>query len=203
MSGELVMPPGRELWEKIPRESFKAWAAFVMFRDLGPERNLPKTVEALNGKPGLSMIETWSAKNHWFARAEAYDIYLDRKRRAARESEQEQAERVERGGALMLERIAMQRINGVGDPLEDGYVPPLSPAELSPQDTARFFAEGVRIRRLSDGQPTDLLKGAFMIAPADAERMVRGVIEAALPLIPEELHERFISQVKAIAAAGR
>lgn len=199
MSADLVQIADRELWEKLPTETAKAWAAFVMFRDLGTERSLPKTVGALKGKPGIEMIQTWSARHHWFDRAEAYDLHLDRRRREARESVIEQAERAERGLGLALERLAFERIQGRGAPGEDGYIPALDPGELDPAAVARFSAEGVRIRRLSDGQPTDLLKGAFMIAPAEAERLLRSVIEAALPLIPEELHERFIATVQTIA----
>lgn len=193
-----VAIPDRELWEKRPRESFKAFAAFAVYRDLGPERTLPKTTAALSGKPGLEMIQKWSAANDWIERAEAYDLYIDRRLREQREGDIVQAERNERAIGLSLQRVAAQRIQGRGVLGEEGFIAALSPGELTPQDVARFATEGIRIRRLSDGQATDLLKGSIMVAPAELERVVRAVIEQALPLIPEELHERFISGVLAI-----
>jgi hypothetical protein len=189
----------REPWEKRPRESYKAFNAFAVFRDLGPERTLPKVAAAV--KKSISMIQQWSSRHDWLERADAYDLYVDRRLREQRETDIEEATRIERTAGLSLQRVALERIRGKGREGEDDFVPPLNPTELTAQDVARFLAEGVRIRRLSDGQPTDMIRGAFLIAPAEMERVVREMIELALPLIPEELHERYILGCQAIGAS--
>ena len=40
-------------WEKLPRESGAAYAAFCAYRDYGPERNIRKAVHPLRFRPSI------------------------------------------------------------------------------------------------------------------------------------------------------
>src|SRR3954466_9461560 len=67
------------LYDRQPGESRQAFAAFATYRDLGPSRSLVKAGREL-GK-SLALLERWSARWRWVARAEAYDEFLDQLKR--------------------------------------------------------------------------------------------------------------------------
>jgi hypothetical protein len=72
-----------ESWEKLPGESGAAYAAFCVYRDFGPERNIRKVAEkseADTTKAGkrYRVWRLWSMRFKWVKRAEDYDLYLDR-----------------------------------------------------------------------------------------------------------------------------
>jgi NADPH-dependent glutamate synthase beta subunit-like oxidoreductase len=71
-----------ESWERLRGESSAAYAAFCVYRDLGPERNIRKAVEAYEkeeGKPGkrYGMWRVWAAQFRWRERGMEYDRYLE------------------------------------------------------------------------------------------------------------------------------
>jgi hypothetical protein len=78
-----------ESWERVKGESGAAYAAFCVFRDLGPERNIVKAVaavesdEALRGKK-YRVWRNWAARFQWNKRAGDYDAYLDKVKLAER-----------------------------------------------------------------------------------------------------------------------
>lgn len=73
-------------WEPRPAETGRAFMAFAAYRDLGPLRTL-KRAGALfyEGSPTAELTEPrarqvryWSAHHDWRARADAWDLHLDR-----------------------------------------------------------------------------------------------------------------------------
>src|ERR1035438_8130285 len=69
----------RELWDKRPDETAKAFGAFVLYRDA--ERRSFKIVgDQLNCSP--QNIYQWSSRFDWRGRCDAYDIEQDRIQRA-------------------------------------------------------------------------------------------------------------------------
>ncbi len=72
----------RDLWDKLPTETNKAYLIFCRYRDLGPARSLRKLVQTLNKTPTyLRQLADWSKKHYWPERVEAYDFYLVEKER--------------------------------------------------------------------------------------------------------------------------
>lgn len=69
------------LWDRQEGESSKAFAAFVAYLDLGPDRSIVKAIDSHlgqdRGKTGaksrISWWERWSSQFRWVARAEAFD----------------------------------------------------------------------------------------------------------------------------------
>jgi hypothetical protein len=76
---------GLAAFERLPGESSPAFAAFGIYRDLGPQRSL-RAVGRKLGKSG-SLIERWSSRWMWCTRAAAYDAYLDDERRTGAREE--------------------------------------------------------------------------------------------------------------------
>jgi len=78
-------------WQRQKDESFKAYAAFVAYRDLGVDRSIDKAYAAKraaqqqpNDKPTSSGRASrywaeWSTRYNWVERAMAYDDYLMQK----------------------------------------------------------------------------------------------------------------------------
>lgn len=64
------------LWERQPNETPKAFEAFVIYRDLGNERTIPKVAEALS--KSVSLMNRWSQTYNWVERVNAWDDELAR-----------------------------------------------------------------------------------------------------------------------------
>lgn len=58
-------------WDRQPGETSKAYEAFSIYRDMGANRTVRGTAEALTKSEQL--IKGWSGKNNWVDRAAAYD----------------------------------------------------------------------------------------------------------------------------------
>jgi len=58
-------------WDRQPGETSKAYEAFSIYRDMGANRTVRGTAEALTKSEQL--IKGWSGKNNWVARAAAFD----------------------------------------------------------------------------------------------------------------------------------
>jgi phage terminase large subunit-like protein len=86
-----------ESWEKLPKESAAAFAAFCVFRDYGCERNIKKAVlsaesdEAKQSKK-YRVWRLWSTQYQWFKRAADYDVYSDKLKQTERRKTIEQRE---------------------------------------------------------------------------------------------------------------
>ena len=63
-------------WERMEGESAKAFEAFRIYRDMGPERNLRAVAQQCN--KSVSLLGRWSGANQWVERARAYDNELER-----------------------------------------------------------------------------------------------------------------------------
>jgi hypothetical protein len=82
-----------EIWERRPGESARAYAAFCVYRDLGPGRSLNLAYGEWRRAQGCAgdaakaagYWAEWSSGFEWVARAEAYDGHLEALKRAARE----------------------------------------------------------------------------------------------------------------------
>lgn len=189
--GDLPVQAGYEAWEKLPKESWKAFEAFALYRDLGVTRSIAKVAKLL-GK-SESLLGRWSANHRWGDRVSAYETRLARMRLDADESEVEQMRRRELAMSGLAAAIAMRRLSGDS---ERPDVTPLHPNQLEPGDVARFMETSVRIGRLATGQPTDVIKGGLAIAPVEAQRIVRAIVDLALNRLPPGEHEAFIREVE-------
>lgn len=132
-----------EIWERRPGETAKAYAAFCVYRDLGPSRSLEKAAQAM-GYKSRKNFSVWHSKHEWVKRAEAYDEYLERRKREEHEKAiLEMAERHARLAVAFQQKIA-QRIQMI------------DPNELTPQDLARWLEIATKLERLSRGEPTEI-----------------------------------------------
>lgn len=142
-----------ELWERQPGESSKAYAAFCVYRDLGPERSLEKARKNLGKTRVRRCLEEWSAKYNWVVRAQAYDDYIERKKRE--EKERAILEMAERHAkiAVAFQQKVVERLRG------------LDPDQLSPSDLAKWLDVATKLERMSRGEPTEISKQEVSLPP--------------------------------------
>lgn len=61
-------------WDRLPNESSRAYQAYVIYRDLGPDRSLAQVSQ--KHTKSIPTLKRWSSKYNWVERARAYDDYL-------------------------------------------------------------------------------------------------------------------------------
>ena len=136
-----------EIWERQKDESNKAYHIFCIYRDMGPNRSLEKTREILGKSAGYTRwMHTWSSKYDWVTRAQAYDDYIEKKKRKENEKKiLDMSDRHARLAVVLQQKIA-QRLQEI------------DPSELSPADIARWLDVATKLERLSRGAPTEIGK---------------------------------------------
>jgi hypothetical protein len=131
-----------EPWDRQPKEGARAYAAFCIYRDAGPQRSLRKTSAAV-GK-AQSLIERWSVVHEWGERVADYDADQDLAQREEIEiRRQEMAERHANLATTMLARAAA----GLRE---------MDPSKINPAQLARFVEVASKLERLSRGEPSEI-----------------------------------------------
>jgi hypothetical protein len=135
-----------ESWERLPGESSRAYEAFCVYRDFGPERNIRRVVEsALGGQDGTGgqgkvkkrygMWRAWSTQFRWRERAADYDQYLDRlKQREVRKTIEAQGERHRAITGKML-LVVEKKLDG------------MNPADLTQGTVKEWVESAIRTER--------------------------------------------------------
>ena len=174
--------PPENLWERQPGETARSFAAFCAYRDLGP-RGRGVNVVAQNLNVSRTLIAGWSAEHEWVRRAEAYDDFLDRERRAAElEAMKEMTKRhVDLGRALasasavelrkLLEEVQEIRIENGRPVLDAKGNPKLVGRKLRPKEIRELAELGTKIERLARGEPTEISKGETTVRYTYADLM--------------------------------
>lgn len=137
-----------EKWERQNEETPKAYAAFCVYRDMGPERTQEK-VSAELGK-SETLISRWSAKYGWVDRVTAWDDEQERLARVAAQKEQLKAikdmrkRHADLGQAILIKAAkALQRIP------ED---------EIKAGDISRMVDTGSKLERISRGDVGEVIE---------------------------------------------
>ncbi len=134
------------IWCRQPGETARAYAAFCSYRELGEGRPLVKVGQKQGKKRAL--VETWSTRHDWVARAHAWDEHQDAIARAL-STEAIQTMRVKHastgctlhdaGLEVLLARMEAWRTNG-------GALP------LTPTDIVRMVQVGAALEQSARGQ---------------------------------------------------
>lgn len=154
-------------------ETTRRFAAFAVYRDLGPDRSIRKAAERFYedgaGAASVRRLESWSAAHRWPERAAAYDRWLDAQLVERRRSEHlEMAERhaktaqaaqalVARELQLLEAREAarlqeLRRRTETGMPIDPELLKPSFPATA----IARLLDVSVKTERISAGLATEI-----------------------------------------------
>lgn len=158
-------------WKSEPKESSKAFAAFEVYRDLGPSRSLREAARIFYGEDKehhLSQLKKWSRKFDWVERARSFDDWLTMHRQSA--VEEHLAARAEDHGrreAALMDRALSIREQALSQ-VEKMLDWPLSTQRVVAQDDAgeqvtyQFFPAG-----WSKATAVSLYKMAVADSPAE------------------------------------
>lgn len=142
------------MFEQQPKESAKAFAAFRVYLDLGPQRSLAAVGKKLGKSVGL--MERWSAKFDWPARVQAHAATLALVERKAAEqaaamygADREKRRELEREDEWALRTELMEAGREVLKKFRKGE----RGATLG--DVARALDIAVKLGRLSAGMKVD------------------------------------------------
>jgi len=129
-----------ELWERRDDETNQAWNAFCLYRDYGADRGFMKAIDS-NGIPAsrYGVWCKWSAKFDWVKRCGSYDTHLDALRRAEREREFAERERIYRRITEKALAIVEKRLDG------------FDPEELSQANVMEWLKGSIDIERVAFG----------------------------------------------------
>jgi hypothetical protein len=144
---EVFTREDREPWERQLGESSRAFAAFCMYRDMGPKRNLRGVARLYyehKTRPNLGQIKMWSSKWGWVARVTAWDDLQDALARERFTAEIQQMRDHQARLGVALQQAAAQ---GLKD---------FRPKKATGHAIARLAAEGVKIERLARGEATEI-----------------------------------------------
>ncbi len=151
-----------EPWDRLPEESAANFAAFVIFRGLGPKRSYVATARHLG--VAASNIGTTGRAYNWQNRAEAWDYYIDRV---------QQAEIAERQSRLAKDQFDMAHdaLKAANAPVKallhrmetdpEGTMAEFGAKDLAKllkmaQDSIRLMPVLMTAQRLALGQPTGI-----------------------------------------------
>jgi hypothetical protein len=145
-----------EPWERQPEETGPAWAAFQIYRDLGPERSIVltrKTMKAdadVKGEGGTlakenGKLQKWALKYNWVARALAFDKMIDKKRVEEHVEQSLEMTRRHIKVAMLIQKRGIARLLKMKK--EDIL-------KMKPIDAAKLIDQGVDMERLARGQST-------------------------------------------------
>lgn len=177
-SKQLALGGDREPWEKQKGESIKAFEAFALYRDLSYGRTLPKVALTLKKSEGL--LGTWSRKNQWVLRCEAYDMMVDSRRLEQTLSARDAVARSEGEVAESLLSLVRRRLDG--DP-EDSGVVQLHPNMLDASDITRFVEAAFKRLRMAHGMATDNMRSHVTLTMREFEDFLNDFIKETLPFV--------------------
>ena len=168
------------LWDRQDNEPAKAYNAFTLYRDLGPERTLREAAKRL--QRSRSLLDHWSADYQWVSRADAYDAAMraqaqagyeqgvreEAARWAMRSNEQRDGEwemaraLMSKAGAMLRFPLAVART----EEEQDGktIVTIVQPARWSLRDAAMMADVAAKLARLAADMAVP--GGASMALPA-------------------------------------
>jgi len=177
----------RKLWERMPKESDRAFAKFCAYRDMGAQRSLVKLRQPHKGEKGWTRraVEDLCERRRWVSRAAAWDDEQDRARlEAQNRAIAEMTERQARDG-LDMQKLARGAMTGwvTKDPQTGQFV---LARELSPSETVRLYRVGFDVERMARGEPTE--RAAVQEEQLPWEEQRKKLIEMR-ELIDEALHE--------------
>ncbi len=122
-------------------EGKRAYAAYLAYRDMGVQRSLAKVGREL-GK-STALMERWSGRYGWVARADAYDADLQQQIRLTQIAAVADMNERHVNLARAMLGIVARRLQSI------------VPEDLSPADTVRWAEALSKLERLARGEATE------------------------------------------------
>lgn len=168
-----------EVWERLPGEPSRAYAAFCLYRDMGLSRTLDKVAAQFHPGSGrrkraaTGRIQEWSRKWRWVERAQAWDDEVDRRKREAQLKAIEEMNDRQAREATILQQKALERLKD------------LMPEELTPGQALDYIIEAARLERTARGMPESETRVRVRHEDNDKENFLEDLFKRHPELIEE------------------
>jgi len=157
---KLGVPAGAQPWERLPRESSKAFDAFTFYRGTPPAtRSIRNCVERYYpASPTLKskcrLWERWSSRNRWQERVKLWESEQDRQSRAAelaalaemRTKHLRTATTLQGAGLAALQKYAEEFTKTSGK------------RRMTIRQAILCILEGAKLERLTRGEPGEIIR---------------------------------------------
>jgi hypothetical protein len=161
----------RQPSQRLEKESSKAFAAFLAFRDLGPERTYEKVARKL--QKSAPLIARWGKRHNWHHRAADWDEHNDRevqrelrsRRIRARKRALDIADKLDEKLAEAVERLEITRVK------KEAGKPDVVQSAISPTELAHLFrvSQDVQYRILGKDENENVVEVHYHFTPPDPE----------------------------------
>ena len=138
----VIKTDAAEPWERQPGESPKAFAAFSVYRDAGPERSVRAVSREL--AKSIPLIKRWSSNWDWVERARAWDNDNVRKAKAASEKAVRDMGERHIKIASQVQAKALKALVAMPDD------------QIDARGVTALLKLGLDVERLNRGEPTEL-----------------------------------------------
>jgi hypothetical protein len=136
-----------ESWERQTGESAGAFAAFCVFRDYGPERNIRRAVELVEQdearqRKRYRLWRGWATAYKWRERAADYDDYIDKLKQAELRKIIEEQGRVHRAVTGKMLKVVEKKLDL------------MDPADLAQGTVTDWVSTAIKAEREAAGLTT-------------------------------------------------
>lgn len=143
----------RAPWKILENETPRAFAAFNVYKKLGPTRSLAKTVPSFYGEEfkgsaaKVRQLAKWSSpgKYSWVERATLWDEEQDGLDTIARKEAVKEMGKRHASQALLLQQKSLSKIQEI------------DPADLTPKDALEYLKVATDLERKSRGAPDQII----------------------------------------------
>lgn len=136
--------PAPEPWERQEGETARAFEAFSVYRDMGPDRSLRKVVQQLD--KNLTTIGDWSTKYDWVKRVAAWDAEQDR---IARQEQLQDIKKMRKRHAALASTMLIKAATALQK---------LPPEEISATEISRMVDVASKLERISRGDVGEVIE---------------------------------------------
>lgn len=136
------IPP--EPWERQKGETSRAYEAFTVYRDMGPDRSQSKVCKKLS--KNRATIGDWSTKYEWVKRATAWDAEQDR---IARQSQIDEIKKMRKRHADLATAMLVKAAKALQRIPED---------EVKASDVSRLVETASKLERISRGDAGEVVE---------------------------------------------
>ena len=135
-------------WERRDNETSKAYEAFSIYRDMGPDRSLGKVAEKL--QKSETLMGRWSSAYDWVKRAALWDDEQDRIEREQAQKEQSKAIRdMRKRHADLAQAMLIKSARALARIPDD---------EIKPMDVSRMVDIASKLERISRGDVGEVIE---------------------------------------------
>ena len=176
------IPQTTEPWAQRPDESPVAYSSFLAYRDLGPSRSLVRVGQE-QGK-NVSLLEDWSSRHQWVARATAWDRHTQHARdEAAIASRRDMVDRHRQVAAGVL--AAAVRLITPPPSVKGEKRATWKPSANQVRAASQALREALAAERLSQGLPTVITRTQAELTETvqqaiAAQRLITGIVREGL-----------------------